>query len=202
MNLNLKLKLTFLMSLVIAVSSANAEWIDFTGWDDSAINAGGQTFEDVCGDIDVTVTGIGNSFPTSFSGNDIFIGGNTDAMSLTFTFSGAVDATMDIHTLDPDEILTITGGNPATYSHIFGAVPTQTGNLILQGNGFGINPTGASHGEMDLGTVTSFTVSYEALSDNKFERFSVGCSEAVPEPGSIALVLIGGLSLLFGRRSF
>lgn len=196
----MKLKLSLLLTMIFAVSTAQAEWIDFTGWDHAQVTGGGQTFTDVCGDVDLLVTGAG-SYPTSFNGlEDVFIGGDTDLLSLTFTFSAPVNAMMDIHTLDPDEILTITGGNPAVYSHVFGALPTQSGNLTLTGNAYGISANGASHGEISLGQLTSFTFTYEALKDNKFDRFSVGCMEAVPEPSAICLALIGAISLLLVRR--
>lgn len=197
--MNLKQYLTLLTLLLLAVSSADAEWMDFTGWDEAQITGGGQTFNDVCGTVDVTVTGTGNSFSTFFNGDDVFIGGNTDALSFTFTFSSPVNAMMDIHTLDPDEILTISGGSPS-YNHVFGGMPTQSGSLVMSGTAYGISPTGATHGEVDLGTVSAFTVSYEALKDNKFDRFSVGCSEVVPEPNAFVLVLLGGLAMLLGRR--
>ena len=162
----MKLKLTLLLTLIISATSARAEWIDFAGWDHAQVTGAGQTFDDVCGDIDLTVTGVANSFTTSFNGlDDVFIGGNSDTLELTFTFSGAVDAMMDIHTLDPDEILTIIGGNPATYSHVAGGMPTQSGALVLTGTGYGISPTGASHGEISLGQVTSFTFTYEATNN-------------------------------------
>ncbi|MEM7284625.1 MAG: PEP-CTERM sorting domain-containing protein [Pseudomonadota bacterium] len=199
--MNLKHNLTLFCVLLLAVQTANAEWLDFTGWDESLITGGGQTFNNVCGDTNVTVTGTTSSFATSFSGDDIFIGGNTDSLSFTFTFDAPVNAMMDIHTLDSDEVLTITGGNPATYNHVFGNMPNQSGSLVLSGTAYGISPTGASHGEIDLGTVSSFTVSYEALKDNKFDRFSVGCSEVVPEPGTLMLILLGGMAMVCGRRS-
>jgi len=60
-------------------SSDEIDFFDFTGWNHADVFGQGQVFTDICGDLDVVVTGVSNSFTTSFAGDDILIGGNTDS---------------------------------------------------------------------------------------------------------------------------
>ncbi len=183
---------TAIVLSLVTFSQASPMWFDFAGWDDSLVTAAGQTFSDICGEVDVTVTGTGSSTPSSFSAGLIQTGGNSDSHSFLFNFSAPLDLVVSVETLDRFEMVTFTGGTPV-YTHVTGAIPTEMGSLILQGNGVGISSTGASHGLVNLGSVSSFTWGYHALLNNKFEQFRVG---KVPEPGSLALLATAGLALL------
>lgn len=186
-------------------SEASLVWLNFAGWNHNQITSGGQTFTDIFGDLDVQVTSTG-SHPVnsafSGSGNWISTANNTAANQFMFTFSKPINVAVEVRTLDSQEEMTITTGGTKTYSHIFGALPTLTGNLKLTGNGTGINPTGATRGIVNSTSTTSLIVDYNALHNNKFEFFRIGTNDnpTVPEPSSGVIFALGSLGLLRARR--
>ncbi len=175
------------------------QWLDFTGWDHAQVTGGGQTFTHIWGPIDVTVTGTpGNSLVSSYDG-DIRTGGNNDSHSFMFNFSAPLDLVLDVKSIDRYEVLTTSSGNPITYTHTLGALPTESGNLTITGNGVGLSATGALRGQKGLGITSSVNWSYTALRTNKYERFRLG-TVVVPEPGSLSLLAAALLLPLRFRR--
>lgn len=200
---------TALLVLFCGISSANTfdpaniDWFDLSAWDHSTVTGTGQVFNDVCGDLDLIAAGIGNSFTTSFVGDDILIGGNSDLLSLAFNLSEPTDVVIEFNTIDPEEILTFatlfSPGTPA-YVHGSGLLPNISSDFDISGNGFGLSPNGVSSGFVIIQGATSFGINYEALANQKFDGISIGKINTVPEPGAFALLLPGFLAGLCFRR--
>ena len=192
-------------ALIIGLSSSafSQEFFDFSGWDDSLIQGGGQTFTDIVGNVDVTVSTIG-SF-TSTSGSGTVIGTNhasPASSSLRFVFSEPLEIVVATKTVDASETHSIFGVGTETYTHESGAVPdvlTVGSGISITGTSFGISPTGASFGETTTGPTSVLTLTYEALATDKFGQWMIG-GTVVPEPNSIALLGIGGLGMLMQFR--
>jgi hypothetical protein len=193
---------TFVVLAILAFSNiASAAYLDFTGWDHAQILGGGQVFTDICGDLDVTVTGSGTNEVTSVFDTDLNIrsGAHTGDASFTFTFSSPVNVTYELQSLDPNETITFTSSSTPVYTHVAGAAPTESGALTLTGNAFGLGPAGAARGFVDFTNITSFTWDYSSIVDNKFEWFRLE-KTIVPEPNSFVLLIMGGLALLRRRK--
>lgn len=200
------IRITCVMAILATASSASAfnsndvHWFDFNGWDHNQVFGQGQIFEDVCGDLDLVVTGVSNSYTTSFAGNDILIGGNTDNMSLIFNLSGPADIAVEFSTIDPEEVLTFSTAGGLAYAHGNGLLPTLSNSLDVTGNGFGLSPTGVSNGFVTMVGTNSFSIDYAALNDFKYDGISIGCFETVPEPSAGILLALGGLGLIRRRK--
>jgi hypothetical protein len=204
--------ITAFVALVLFASTSafgSFTMLDFTGWDHSLISNGGQTFDDICGDIDVTVTSIG-MFDGPSSGNALgFSSFHTDpgAHSFRLVFSAPLDLMIETLTVDPNEVQSIFTTANETYVNNSGApatvTPTGTG-IAITGNGFGINPTGAAFGTTTLDApVTTVTLTYQALSTppNKYGQWRIFADKpVVPEPNAIALMGVGALGMLLQLR--
>ena len=193
-------------ALFIGLSSsafAQVQFFDFSGWDDSLIQGGGQTFTDIVGNVDVTVTSIGSFTSTSGIGTNISTDHATpNSASLRFVFSEPLDLVVSTKTVDADEVQSIFAIGPETYTNQSGAAPVVTpvgSGISIAGTSFGISPTGASFGETTTGPSQLLTLTYEALSTDKFGDWMIG-GTVVPEPNSIALLGIGGLGMLMEFR--
>lgn len=214
-------KTTFgLVTLILAtfaLSTAMAgvgERLYFNGWDPAG---GSQTFADVCGDIDVTVTTNGafdaaaeysasmaGAFSSSHLGESAM-----EEHSFTFTFSSPMDVVVETYSVDGLEELEISSQGVETYVNKEGSAPTvsNTGSgVLLDGNGFGQDPvTGAADGYVNIAAPASgpfsVTVTYRAdpsLGLTKYGSFAISKGMAVPEPNSAGLLGIGML-LCLGR---
>ncbi len=190
-----------------ATSYAQVQFFDFSGWDDSLIQGGGQTFTDVVGNVDVTISTFGSFTTTSAGGTTITTNHAAPASSsLRFAFSEPLELVIATKTVDADETHSIFGIGPEAYSHGSGATPTvaTTGSGIsITGVAYGISPTGASFGETTTGPTSVLTLTYEALGTTapgleKYGQWMVGA--VVPEPNSVALLGIGGLGMLMQFR--
>ncbi len=195
----------FCLSFNAFAGFSPVEYFDFTGWDHNLISNGGQTFENICGDLDVTVTSIGEfDAPTQIGIAGVTIttfhavpGSN----SLRFNFSEPVKLVIASKTVDANEKQSIYTAGTETYMNTSGAAPIVTPNgsgITIMGTAFRITPTGASFGETLTSPVSTLTLGYEALAINKYGQWMVG--KLVPEPNSIALLGIGGLGLLMQFR--
>ena len=186
--------------------SVGQTFFDFSGWDDTLIQGGGQTFTDIVGNVDVTVTTFGSFTSTSASLNGTTI--NTDhatpnSASLRFIFSQPLDLVIATKTVDADEVHSIFAVGSESYTNQSGADPTVTpvgSGIAIAGTSFGINPTGASFGETTTGPSSVLTLTYEALNTEKFGQWMIGGTVVVPEPNSVALLGIGGLGMLMQFR--
>ena len=186
---------------------SDVEYFDFSGWDDGLISNGGQTFTDVCGDIDVTVTSFGTFTSTGAAGTQVMTHHATPASaSLKFTFSQPLELVVATNTVDADEVHSIFGVGPESYTHESGAAPTVAtvgSGISITGNGYGINPTGAAFGDTTTGPTAVLTLTYEALGTTapgleKYGQWMIG--KVVPEPNSVALLGIGGFGMLMQLR--
>lgn len=197
----MKFQTLIALTLFAIPNFCSAAYLDFTGWDHAQITNGGQLFEDICGDLDVTVTGTGTNeiFSTVDADLNIRSGADTGSASFTFTFSVPVNLTYELQSLDPNETISFITSSTPVYSHVTGALPTQSGALTMTGNAFGLGPAGASRGFIDMANITSFTWDYNSIVDNKFEWFRLE-KTIVPEPGAFGLLLMGGLALLRRRK--
>ncbi len=208
--LALSMALLLLLSNSAAAFLTGVSTLRFPGWNHDTIMSTGQTFEDILGDIDVTVTMVGHfDFPTSCAAEWLNTGGHADpgSHSLKFRFSTPVEMFVMTDTVDPNERLYVYATGEKSYQHLRGATPqvvhplgtTGTG-VMVQGSGFGLNPiTGSSSGVITIdGESRLLTVTHQALNINKFERIKIGI--LVPEPGTFVLAAVGALGLFFGRR--
>lgn len=185
---------------------SDVEYMDFSGWDDSLIQGGGQTFTDVCGDIDVTVTSLGSFTSTSAIGTNVTTHQATpDQATLKFAFSQPLaNLVVATKTVDPEETHYIYGLGAENYVHDTGTAPTVSPagggtGISITGNAFGVGPGGSSFGETTVAGPTSvLTLTYASLQDDKFGQWMIG--KVVPEPNSIALLGIGGLGMLLQGR--
>jgi PEP-CTERM motif len=189
---------------------ANVTFFALPGYNHATVTApGGQTFSNVFGTVDMTVTASGPfSFPSSISADQKTIGsGHTVNSGLpnvfNFAFSQPINLVLQYKTVDSQERLTAVGGSAPLTSQNSGANPTITsiaGGVQITGNGTGISPTGASNGELLFAGATSLRVEHLPLPgrNNKFEFLMVGAQ--VPEPASFGLIGSLALGLLGLRR--
>lgn len=191
------------IALLSGISHADdpLEALTFNSWDHFAIANGGQTFENVCGDIDVTVEAIGtfdadSTFIDTQSGHAIRTAHhNPGSHSLRFLFSEPLELIVEFTRLDEQERLGIYGIGPEVYTHLGGNAPTVVpagSGIDLFGNGYGVN---AADGQVATGPTSVLTVSYESFANiAKYSDFNI--LKVVPEPGSLALLGIAFLGLL------
>ena len=221
MNIRQTTILSLVLSLLVSVSSVSAfqtsdsDLLEFNGWDHGMIAAGGQSFENVCGDIDAVVTASGDFLTDSQFGTTSGGAGSvrldaaapSGVQTFTFSFSEATPIVLDFDLLDPQETITITtdGATEPTYTHVGGLFPSvSTTGTQVRGSAFGNGADGAAFGYFDLGEVTSFTVQYDISGavNTKFNAFTIGKGVAavVPEPNAQALLALGFIGLLGMRR--
>ena len=219
--MNITLKTSALLVLILASFASAQTALDFTGWDHGAITTGGQTFDDVCGEgIDVTVTASGtfasdSNFAITTAGGEAAIRSEhngTGLQTFTFDFSSPIDLEFGLDIVDMNELFTITTDGTESYMHMSGAFPgvtnpfsTPTGSGIeIAGTSFGLDPvTGAASGIIKADGVTTLTVTYESFNEtaSQFGEFTLAKTAVVPEPGSLPLLGMGILGLLnTGRR--
>ncbi len=185
-------------SLLLILSNSAAGFLTgvselrFPGWDHQTITTTGQTFEDVFGDIDVTVSLVGHfDYPTTFAAGWINTGGHVvpGSHSLKFRFSEPVKMVVTTNTVDLNERLFVYAQGDKSYFELRGATPQVehpvggTGSgVMVHGNGFGLDPsTGSSSGVIAIdGMSRLLTVTHQALHVNKFEHVKIGL--LVPEP--------------------
>lgn len=217
--INLK-KLIALAILTVAFSvpavAANTQ-LDFTSWDPGVLSTDGgmQTFLDICGDIDVTVTVNGEFdedtryISTNGGRNTISSqhnpGTSSDLHSFTFDFSQAMDIIIDTLSLDADEQYTIDSDGTEVYTNLSGSAPLVSSvgsGILLEGTAYGSDPlTGAANGETLITGANSITVSYFGSANGpKYGSFTLSKPMMVPEPNSAVLLAIGGLALVRRRR--
>ena len=234
MRTNFTRLLVLLASAALFSSSAwatNITAIDFSGWDSDVLstNGGVQRFEDVIGDVDVTVTAVGEfDAPTAFS---LTLDGTREITSshdpntvsechgYVFAFSDAVDVLVTTNTLDAQEEYKITAEGSVNYTNESGVEPivTTVGNMVtLDGVAFGLDPvTGASHGSTFIDAPQdgphNVTISYcaDATHVAKFGSFALSTVTAevtnqsivtLPEPSPIAFLSVGGLMMVLMSR--
>ncbi len=204
---HISISVLFLLSLSVNAFAgfSPVEYFNFTGWDHDLISNGGQTFEDICGDLDVTVTSIGEfDAPTTIGVAGVTITtfhAQPGSNSLRFDFSEPVRLVVASETVDANEKQSVFTAGTETYMNTSGAAATVTPNgsgITIMGTAFRITPTGASFGQTLTSPVSTVTLGYEALAINKYGQWKVG--KLVPEPNSIALLGIGGLGLLMQFR--
>jgi hypothetical protein len=192
---------SFVLALLVlltttASSQASLVWLDLSGWDHSQITSGGQTFTDIYNDVDLTVTASGNHpVPSTFGTTWVLTGNSLDANQFVFSFSQSLPLVVEFRTLDPQEELSVAMAGSKSYSHISGALPTISGDMLLTGNAFGMSSTGASHGQIFSTGTSNLSLGYEALANNKFEQIRLGVQTGpvVPEP---ATGVVFGLSTI------
>jgi hypothetical protein len=198
--------LFFLASPSFALLS-DVVYFDFSGWDNSLVTSpGGQTFNNIFGDVDVTVEASGAlSVPTKFTAQSIKSGLlEPGTNTFQFTFSEPLRLVVRTYTVDSQERAGIFTTSSESYFHNAGANPTVTSfmsGIRLVGNGTGISPTGAADGETLTGVTSLLTVTHQGFRTNKYEQISVGT--LVPEPNSVSLFGIGllGLVMRFRKRN-
>jgi len=89
---------------------------------------------------------------------------------------------------------------------VFGIRVINTGNIFFMGPA-GRNPDGVAHAEVDTLSSTSFFVGFEDLygggdfdyNDMRF-NMSGALAVAIPEPNALALLVLGLLGLMVGKR--
>ena len=199
----------------LALENGTVRWFDFSGWDHNSVVADGQLFTDIDGPIDVTVTAAGQfPFGTAFDGLRITTGQEVPGtQQFNFSFAKVPAATqlvVEIPTLDSYEQISVMAPGTETYVHETGGFPiisSATPDLTLAGIDAGFPPAnspGATHGYVitDPQSQSNFVlaVSYEALSNNKFEDLRIGT--LVPEPVAITYgIYLLGLLASLRRRS-
>lgn len=202
--------ITFAALFVFASGSAFATYtqVDFTGWDHSLISSGGQTFENISGDIDVTVTSIGMFDGPSSGDSRGFSSFHTDPGSHSFrlVFSAPIEVLVQSLTVDKNEVQSIFTSANESYTNTSGApatISTNGSGIDISGNGFGINPTGASYGDTTFDApISTATLTYRAISTppNKYGQWRIMVANPVPEPNAIALLGVGALAMMLQLR--
>ncbi len=191
----------------------NTQYFNFSAYDQTiAATPAGQNFVGVVPGLNVNVKALGTfDVPVFFNAAGNFRAhymtptdpqGMTKELTLRFTFSQPLDVVVKSGTVDGREKVKITSAGAESYFHDYGAAPTITPSgtgIQIQGNGFGINPTGAARGETLIPGVSLVNVTYSVLADNKFEFFMVG--RLVPEPSGLGAIGMGLLVFLRRLRS-
>lgn len=203
MNKILTLTLSLLTGLAISsqrVQATDIDWFDFTGWNHALIAGSGQTFNDVIGTVDLTVTASGSfTIDSKAKGlnNEVIVSGHATPGTNTFNFtlSEPLPIVINYQTVDLMEMLTINSPGIMTNTSIYGGMPLvvlNPGSLQLRGTGLGVGPAGASRGLVEISPVSSFTVTHVGLSNDKYEAFRIGTP--VPEPTGLAWGVLGLLA--------
>ncbi len=187
-----------------AVPSSALEYLNFAGWNHATIAAGGQTFNDVYEDVDVTVTTIGtHPIASTYSAAGVLTGRDVaGSHSFRFVFSRPLDLVLEVNSVDRHETLSVFTTGTESYMHQFGGSPTVTtpsGGIALNGVGFGVNPTGASKGQI-ITFADRMTLSYQSSvsSPVKWERFRL--ATIVPEPNTFLMTALGLVGLALRNR--
>ena len=182
--------------MLLVVGSAHANLLDFSNWDGNQINTTGQRFTNIFQDVDLFVRSTGEIEPSSAVNEHILLQSNSNEQLFAFSFSRPLDLYVEVHTLDPDEFITVNSTSNLAYEHLRGSQPFIEGDTF-QGAGYGLASDGVANGNVRLGETASFLLSYESAANLKFEQLSVG---VVPEPDSAGLTIMGMLGLLLYRR--
>ncbi len=186
---------------------SDVDFFAFPGWNHALITGGGQTFNDVFGTVDVTVTAVGSfTIDSKVKGtsNEVIVSGQATPGSNTFMFnlSAPLPILVNYQTVDLQEKLIVSSSGSMSNTHLAGGPSMQTalpGSLQVMGTGFGVSPTGASAGYVQISSVSSFSVTHTGTANNKFEAIRIG-TVPVPEPTGLALSLMGLLLPLAFRR--
>lgn len=218
--------------LAANTQAATVTLLDLSEWDADVLSSDGGTqhFENVAGELDVTVTAVGDfDAPTRFVSTQ---DGGDDAISTqhnpsteqqchsyVFTFSDATDLIVETWSLDAQEEYMISSASNVSYTNLSGSEPVinqiSSNMLHLDGVAFGRDTlTGSSDGatyiEAPENGPFSLTVKYCAdptagvTNLTKYGSFRVSAVSAavtqLPEPGAMSLFGLGALALLFNRR--
>ncbi len=194
------------------ISTTSAEVLDFSGWNHSQVSSSaGQTFDNISGDLDVTVNSVGafdsdSTFEITMSGGVAAIRAehtSAKSNSFVFHFSRPVDVYIEFTRLDTAELLGIYGIGPESFLHLGGLEPTTTpdgSGIKLQGAGIGAS---AADGRVFSGPTSVLTVTYQSTVDGlpKYLDFNVGT--VVPEPSTFSMfgIALIGLLQLVRRRN-
>ena len=229
-----RLALVVTMTVVSStmVQATTVTLLDLSAWDANILSTDGGTqhFENVAGELDVTVTAFGefdapSRFITTLDGGIDAISTQHDPStehechSYLFEFSDLTDIIIETTSLDAQEEYTIFSEGSVSYTNLSGAEPIVneiSANVInLDGIAFGRDPlTGSSDGATFIDAPESgpFSVLVKYGADptagvtnlTKFGSFQVSAvAPAVtqlPEPGAISLFGLGGLVVLLSRR--
>lgn len=204
--------------------SGDYHQLDFSDWDPALLSSDGgtQVFENVIGDIDVTVTARGD-----FDGLSTYVsttGGSAirthlDAsltgkeQSYEFCFSSPFEAIVEMESLDSMEEFEVSANGAMTVTPLLGSAPTISSTMngvLLDGNGLGVGASGASTNWVSISPssmgqfciTTTYRVDPNMLGITKYGSFRI--LSPVPEPntaGLAAMGLLGALGCLRrGRR--
>ena len=194
--------------VIIAAGLAVSAQAQLT-YDTEFTSDGGLATTYVSGDFSATFTGVALAYsdPSIVAGANIF---NEGAGTLSLAFSQPVTSiSFDVGGLDVswgDEIIFTQapsiGPAQSSVTAVYGAYP-------LNLNGASITPTGDGSGGRvtfsGLPNVTLFTWTDAGIADGNdwtfYDNFSFTTS-AVPEPSTLALASLSGLSLIAFRRKF
>lgn len=228
----LALFITATTILAANIQAATVSLLDLKEWDANILSSdgGSQHFENVAGELDVTVTAVGDfdapsRFVSTLDGGDDAISTQHDPSteqqchSYVFTFSDATDLIVETWSLDAQEEYMISSAGNVSYTNLSGSEPITNeispNMLHLDGVAFGRDTlTGSSDGATYVTAPESgpfsLTVKYcadptaGATNLTKYGSFRVSAVSAavtqLPEPGAMSLFGLGGCVLLLSRR--
>ncbi len=203
---------TIALTFVVATCGSSFGILDFSDWDHSLISNGGQTFTDICGDIDVTVESIGKfDAPSTFRATSTGPGSTGPAIrsrhdvsgshSFRFTFSEPLELQVLTRFVDASEMVGVYGIGPEVYTQTRGSAASEAidgSGLKIQGTGYGVN---SADGYVTVGPTHLLTLTYGSMNGSggtKYNEFNI--AKVVPEPNSLSLLGIGALALFRRKR--